>query len=100
MKSSCCTSPTLPPISCTDPAYPSLVERNIQITFTAYTLRSLHILFFHKDLTCANTNFCKPYMFPNGYGGYYNACGKTNCCGVKDDICTCSSADVGYPLFT
>lgn len=78
-----------------DPSYPTFAARGVSVTFTAYTLRSLHILLFRMDLMCANQNFCKPTEFPNGYGGFYNACGPKNCCDVTDDLCKCATGAAG-----
>lgn len=58
----------------------------------AYTLRSLHILLFGQDFSCANANFCKPHVFPDGSGGTYDSCGSKSCCGTGDTLCQCSSA--------
>jgi hypothetical protein len=60
----------------------------------AYTLRSLHILLFGQDLACANVNFCKPHVLPDGSGGVFDACGPKSCCGTGDTLCQCSSAVV------
>lgn len=61
----------------------------------AYTLRALHILFFQQDLACASQNFCKPHIFPDGSGGFYDSCvAPKSCCGTGDTLCPCTSSDV------
>jgi hypothetical protein len=64
----------------------------------AYTLRALHILFFQQDLSCAAQNFCKPHMFPDGSGGFYDSCvASKSCCGTGDTLCPCAAAELTAP---